>query len=81
MENGTTQTQKEEPEVPTYTRYYWAYYEREDQFDELLESLNIKGHREKKLQEGLRKIRDRLKLKKPKKSRVSKQVEGTTEPA
>ena len=54
------------PVVETETRYSWFYYEREDQFEELFESLNLKGQRERKLQENLKKIKDRLKLKKPK---------------
>lgn len=52
--------------MPTYTKYSWFYYERDDQFDYLFESLNIKGQRERKLQENLKKIKERLKLKKAK---------------
>lgn len=37
------------PIVPTEVYYSWYYYEREDQIEELLESLNIKGQRERKL--------------------------------
>ena len=37
------------PVVETEIRYSWFYYEREDQFDELFESLNLKGQRERKL--------------------------------
>ena len=54
------------PAVETETRYSWFYFEREDQFEDLFESLNLKGQRERKLQENLKKIKDRLKLKKSK---------------
>lgn len=54
------------PAVEMEIRYSWFYYEREDQFEDLFESLNLKGQRERKLQENLKKIKDRLKLKKPK---------------
>ena len=37
------------PVVQTTTVYSWFYYEREDQFDQLFESLNLKGQRERKL--------------------------------
>ena len=60
------------PAVPTKTVYSWYYYEREDQFDNLFDCLNLKGQRERKLQESLKKIKDRLKLKKAKKVAVSK---------
>lgn len=29
--------------VETETRYSWFYYEREDQFEDLFDSLNLKG--------------------------------------
>ena len=58
------------PAVPTKTVYSWYYYEREDQFDNLFDCLNLKGQRERKLQESLKKIKDRLKLKKAKKVAV-----------
>ena len=60
------------PAVPTKTVYSWYYYEREDQFDNLFDCLNLKGQRERKLQESLKKIKDRLKLKKAKKVAVTK---------
>lgn len=60
------------PIVPTEVHYSWFYYEREDQVEDLLESLNIKGQRERKLQENLKKIKERLKLKKGK--RVSSKL-------
>ena len=31
------------PQVPTRTVYSWHYYEREDQFEDLFERLNLKG--------------------------------------
>ena len=49
-------------------RYAWFFYEREDQVENLLESLNIKGQRERKLHESLKKVKDRLKLKKGKRA-------------
>lgn len=44
--------------------YYWCYYDEEEKFTKLLESCNIKGIREKKLNENLKKIADKLNLKK-----------------
>jgi len=49
------------------TSYEWYFIEEEEKFDQLFESLNLKGTREKKLQEGLKKIKSTIKLKKPKK--------------
>ena len=69
------------PVVPTETHYSWFYYEREDQFDELIESLNVKGQRERKLQENLKKIKDRLKLKRPKRVAAVKLAEGEGQPS
>lgn len=69
------------PVVPTETHYSWFYYEREDQFDELIESLNVKGQRERKLQENLKKIKDRLKLKRPKRVAAAKLAEGEGQPS
>ena len=48
--------------------YEWGYIDDEDTFEMLIESLNTKGVRERKLQENLRKIKDRLKMRKAKKS-------------
>jgi thiamine pyrophosphate-dependent acetolactate synthase large subunit-like protein len=53
-------------EVPEYT-FRWVYYDEEDEFEKLVEACNIKGIRERKLQENLRKIKERLKLKKSRK--------------
>ena len=68
----------EKPKKPQKftTSYSWHYYDREEQVEELLNCLNIKGQREKKLQENLRKVSDRLKLKKAKKVNPLK-VEAT----
>ncbi len=63
--------------VPTYTKYSWHYYEREDQFEDLFESLNIKGQRERKLQENLKKIKERLKLKRAKRVAKPQPTEAT----
>ena len=54
--------------------FAWFYYDEEDEFDKLMEGCNIKGIRERKLQENLRKIKDRLKLKKSRKSNAAKPV-------
>ena len=50
------------------TLHHWFYYDEEEHYELLLESLNPKGVRERKLQENLRKVKDRLKLRKVKKS-------------
>jgi hypothetical protein len=63
-------------------KYQWNYYDEEDSFDALVESLNPRGVRERKLQENLKKIKDRMKLKKAKKVAVAEatgDVEMTTE--
>lgn len=49
-------------------QFNWFFYDDEDEFEKLIESCNIKGIRERKLQENLRKIRDRIKLRKSRKS-------------
>lgn len=78
VEDNGVVPQEEIPVItPTKTVFSWHYYEREDQFEELFESLNIKGQRERKLQENLKKIKDRLKLKKPKKVKVSENATNT----
>lgn len=56
-------------------RYHWFYYEDEEQVDGLLDCLNPKGMRERKLQENLKKIRELLKLKKPRKKKDTADVE------
>ena len=56
--------------VSSGVRYSWYYYEREDQLEELLDCLNFKGQSERKLQENLRKVKDRLKLIKTKKAAI-----------
>lgn len=43
------------------------FYDEEEEFEKLIEACNMKGIRERKLQESLRKIKDRLKLKRNKK--------------
>ena len=50
--------------------FAWSYYDEEGQFEKLLEACNLKGIRERRLQENLRKLRDRLKLKKTRKTKV-----------
>ena len=49
----------------------WFFLDREEDFDQLIDSLNIKGIREKKLSEALKKIRTSIKLKKPKAYKAS----------
>lgn len=56
----------EDHRAPTPS-YEWYFIEEEEKFDQLFESLNLKGTREKKLQEGFKKIKGTIKLKKPKK--------------
>lgn len=50
----------------------WHYINEEEEFDQLFESLNIKGIKEKKLQETLKKVRQTLKMKKAKKPSAQK---------
>ena len=64
--NPTDEEAQEEEITLTETKYSWFYYENEDQLEELLQSLNPKGIRERKLQENIKKIKDRLKLQKAK---------------
>ena len=64
--------QTERKPVKTEVRYSWYYYDRDEQLDGLIDVLTIKGQREKRLGENLRKVRDRLKLKKIKKSQSVK---------
>lgn len=61
----------------------WHYLDEEVKFEQLVDSMNPKGIRERKLLEGLKKCKDRLKLKKPKKtaSPQTNDVEMTTEGA
>ena len=54
----------------------WMFIDEDEKFEHLLESINIKGIREKKLQENLKKIRASLKMKKPKKQSAQKQEEN-----
>ena len=59
------------PEVLSH-KFSWFYIEEEEKYEQLVESLNPKGVREKKLQENLKKIKNHLKLKKAKKSAAEK---------
>ena len=78
---GEAEKEVEAAPVPTEVHYSWHYYEREDQVEELFESLNIKGMRERKLQENLRKVKERLKLKKAKKVAAKPVPEEATQNA
>ena len=49
----------------------WYYLDSEEKFEQLLEALNPKGIRERKLIENLRKCKERLKLKRAKKPAVA----------
>jgi PHD/YefM family antitoxin component YafN of YafNO toxin-antitoxin module len=44
--------------------YSWYVLDQEDEYEQLLESLNTKGIREKKLVENLRRLRNQLKMNK-----------------
>lgn len=60
---------EEEDFIQSVERIFkWLYYDEEEEFEKLVEACNTKGIRERKLQENLRKIKDRLKLKKSRKS-------------
>ena len=50
------------PEVISH-KFTWFYIEDEEKYEQLVDSLNPKGIREKKLQENLKKIKNHLKLK------------------
>lgn len=53
--------QIEEPQDPIFK---WLFYEEDDDLETLIVTLNIKGIREKKLQDNLRRVQARSKLKK-----------------
>lgn len=72
--NPTDEEAQEEEITLTETKYSWFYYENEDQLEELMQSLNPKGIRERKLQESIKKIKDRLKLQKAKKVKALEQA-------
>lgn len=57
--------------IQTPNKVYWQYIDEEEKFDMLVESMNPKGVRERKLLESLRKCKDRLKLKKTRKSMIN----------
>ena len=57
----------EVPDLDALPESQWFFYDEEIQFYKLLESCNIKGIRERRLNENLRKVAERLKLKKMKK--------------
>lgn len=59
--------------------YEWGYFEDEEAFDTLVESLNTKGIRERKLQENLRKLKERLKLKRSTKKAVPVQQQKSAD--
>ena len=59
--------------------YSWYYYDREEQLDQLIERLNYKGLRERRLQESLRRVKDILKLKKTRKTQKAQDTEQKAE--
>lgn len=64
---GIRDVEMAEETAPIQPRFFWAFYDEEEELERLIEACNSKGVRERKLQEGLRKIKDRLKLKRSKK--------------
>jgi hypothetical protein len=60
----------EVPDLDSLPESQWFFYDEEVQFYKLLESCNIKGIRERRLNENLRKVAERLKLKKMKKPKA-----------
>lgn len=62
--------------------YFWYVLDTEEEFEQLLDSINNKGIKEKKLAENLRKIKFQLKFRKsalPAKKPESKVAEGDDE--
>ena len=70
MINTEARDLDEVPDLPPFPDFKWFYYDEEAQFYKLLESCNIKGVRERRLNENLRKVAERLKLKKMKKPKI-----------
>ena len=54
---------------PKEFKFSWHYYDEEDEFTKLMEGCNTKGMRERKLQESLRRIAERMRMRKGKKKR------------
>ena len=57
----------------------WHFLDEDEEFEQLVESLNLKGLREKKLFENLKKIKASLKLKKSKKASATKENEDAAD--
>ena len=55
-------------EHPKYN-FNWYFYDSDEELEKLIETLNPKGIRERKLQENLRKLKEKSKFRK---SRASK---------
>lgn len=71
---GSPVNAKEESlDIQDKPKYVWFFIDDEDQFDQLFDSLNLKGIREKKLLENLKKIRIVLKMKKGKKTKANEE--------
>jgi hypothetical protein len=63
--------------VQTKLHYSWFYYDNDVEVWTLTEKcLNLKGVRERQLQQALRGVRDRLKLKKAPVQAVAKPIES-----
>jgi hypothetical protein len=62
------------PEIKE-VQYQWFYYDEEEEFKQLIDACNLKGIRERKLQENLRKISDRIKLKKSRAKKADNEEE------
>lgn len=77
-EQNQSQENSEQAVIETRTEVKWYYLDEEAKLDQLIESLNIKGIRERKLLEGIKKCRDRLKLKKAKKVSMNESAADQT---
>lgn len=69
----------EAPVEATRVEYSWHYYETEEQLNLLIERLNTKGIRERRLQDSLRRVKDILKLKKNKKAKANGEMSERSE--
>jgi hypothetical protein len=69
-QNRQTYSFDEAPDLPLIPQYEWFYYDEEADVNRLINSCNTKGIRERRLNENLRKIAERLKLKKMKKPKI-----------
>jgi hypothetical protein len=61
--------------------FKWFFVDEEEKFDQLFESFNLKGIREKKLVESLKKIRQSIKMKKSKKAKAEEEAANESKDA